>query len=109
MQKAGLQPTEGKSPDHIPVNETVIQVDAQRYWLYAAADPVTNEFLHAKLGTMQNLGLSKIFFWELRERQDISDNGFLVDGAPWVEETFRRYGFRFQHETRESEHHRTSL
>jgi hypothetical protein len=64
VQKAGLQPTEGKSPDRVAVDETVIQIDNQRCWLYAAVDPNANEFLHVKLGTAQNLGLSEIFLGE---------------------------------------------
>jgi transposase-like protein len=31
VQKAGLQPTEGKSPDRVAVDETVIQINDQRY------------------------------------------------------------------------------
>jgi transposase-like protein len=99
IQKAGLQPTEGKNPDHVAVDETVIQLDDQRYWLYAAIDPETDEFLHVKLGTSQNLGLSEIFFGELREKHDVSDAVFLLDGAPWLQEACRRHGLRFQHET----------
>jgi putative transposase len=99
VQKAGLQPTEDKSPDHVAVDETVIQIDDQRYWLYAAVDPETNEFLHIKLGTAQNLGLSEIFFGELREKHDVEDAVFLVDGAQWLQEALRRHGLRFQHVT----------
>ena len=99
VQKAGLQPTEGKTPDHVAVDETVIQVDDQRYWLYAAVDPDSNEFLHVKLGTAQNLGLSEIFFRELREKHDVENAVFLVDGAQWLQEALRRHGLQFQHET----------
>jgi transposase-like protein len=99
VQKAALQPTEGKSPDRVAVNETVIQIDDQRYWLYAAVDPDRNEFLHVKLGTAQNLGLSEIFLGELREKHDVSDAVFLVDGAQWLQEACRRHGLRFQHVT----------
>jgi len=99
VQKANLQPTEGKSPDHVAVDETVIRIDDQRYWLYAAVDTETNEFLHVKLGTAQNLGLSEIFFRELREKHDVSDAVFLVDGAQWLQEALRRHGLRFQHVT----------
>lgn len=31
VQKAGLQPTEGQNPDHVAVDETVIQINNQRY------------------------------------------------------------------------------
>jgi transposase-like protein len=99
VQKAGLQPTDGKSPDRVAVDETVIRVDDQRFWLYAAADPDTNEFLHLKLGTAQNYGLSVRFFHELREKHDVDDAVFLVDGAPWLQAALRRHGLRFQHVT----------
>jgi transposase-like protein len=52
-----------------------------------------------KLGTVQNLGPSEIFFRESREKHDVKDAVFLVDGAPWLQEALRRHGLRFQHET----------
>ncbi len=68
VQKAELQPEEGQQPDHVAVDETMIQIDDQRYWLYAAVDIDTNEFLHVKLGTAQNTGLSSLFFSELKQK-----------------------------------------
>ncbi|GAA0249710.1 hypothetical protein GCM10009000_077460 [Halobacterium noricense] len=38
IQKANLQPTDGKSLNRVTVDETVIRVNDQRYWLYAAVD-----------------------------------------------------------------------
>lgn len=99
VQKAGLQPDEGRCPDHVALDETVIQIDDQQYWLYAAINPETNNFLHVKLGIAQHLGLSELFLGELREKHDVSDAVFLVDGAPWLQTTLRRHGLRFQHET----------
>ena len=46
VHKADLQPEPGRSPNHVAVDETVIQLGDQRYWLYAAVDPETNELLH---------------------------------------------------------------
>ncbi|GAA0301993.1 IS6 family transposase [Halarchaeum salinum] len=99
VQKADLQPSGGKNPDHVAVDETVIQINDQQYWLYAAVDPNTNKFHHVKLGTAQNRGLSELFFGELREKHDVEDAVFLVDGAPWLQEALRRHGLRFQHVT----------
>jgi putative transposase len=99
VQKAGLQPTDDRGPNQVALDETVIQIDDQQYWLYAAIDPETNEFLHVKLGIAQNLGLSEIFLKELQEKHDVSDAVFLVDGAPWLQTALRRHGLRFQHET----------
>ena len=46
VHKADLQPKDGQSPDHVAVDETVIRLNGQQYWLYAAVDPETNELLH---------------------------------------------------------------
>ena len=49
VHKADLQPEDGHDPDHVAVDETVIQLNDEYYWLYAAVDPQTNELLHTKL------------------------------------------------------------
>ena len=47
VQKADLQPTDGADPNHVAVDETVIQLNEERYWLYAAVDLDTNRLLHS--------------------------------------------------------------
>ena len=47
--KADLQPESGRCPDHVAVDETVIRLNDEQYWLYDAVDPETNELLHTKL------------------------------------------------------------
>ena len=85
MQKAGLQPASGKNPNHIAVDETVIQLNNQRFWLYAAVDPATNEFLHVRLFPTRTIVLTRQFLQELAEKHDVADSLFLVDGAPWLQ------------------------
>ena len=99
VQKAGLQPTSGKSPNHVAVDETVIQLNNQRFWLYAAVDPETNEFLHARLFPTRTIVLTKQFLAELREKHDVADSLFLVDGAPWLQTALFELSLRFQHVT----------
>ena len=99
VQKANLQPTSGQSPDHVAIDETVIQLDNDRYWLYAAVDPETNEFLHVKLFPARTTALTKIFLQELTEKHDVSDAVFLVDGAPWLKAALYDFNLRFQHVT----------
>jgi len=53
VHKANLQPNSGKNPDHVAVDETVIRLNDERYWLYAAVDPETNELLHTSLSRLQ--------------------------------------------------------
>ncbi len=49
VQKADLQPKGGADPDHVAVDETVIQLNDERFWLYAAVGSETNRLLHVKL------------------------------------------------------------
>jgi Transposase and inactivated derivatives len=46
VHKADLQPESGRCPNHIAVDETVIQLDGEQYWLYAGVDPKSNDLLH---------------------------------------------------------------
>ena len=54
MRKADLQPLDSADPDHVTVDETVIQLNDEQYWLYAAADPDTTRLLHVKLSPTRN-------------------------------------------------------
>ncbi|MFC6765303.1 IS6 family transposase [Natrinema soli] len=98
VQKANLQPTAGKQPDHIALDETMIQLTDQRYWLYAAVDPETNEFLHVRLYSTRTTALTEIFLHELREKHAVEDAVFLVDSAPWLKATLHHLGLRFRYE-----------
>jgi transposase-like protein len=99
VQKADLQPTDGADPDHVAVDETVIQLNDERYWLYAAVDPATNRLLHVRLFPTRTLALTEMFLAELREKHLVDDATFLVDGAPWLQAACHRHGLRFQHVT----------
>ncbi len=81
VQKADLQPDGGASPNHVALDETVIQINDQRYWLYVAIDPETNKFLHIRLFSTYTTGLTEIFLSELREKHDVETAVFLVDDA----------------------------
>jgi len=98
VHKADLQPESGRSPDHVAVDETVIQIDDEQYWLYAAVDPDSNELLHTKLEPTRTNALAEIFFGELREKHDVDDAVFLVDGATPLKEACHRHGLDFRYE-----------
>jgi transposase-like protein len=49
VQKADLQPAGGADPDHVAVDETVIQLNNERFWLYAAVGSEATRLLHVKL------------------------------------------------------------
>ena len=67
VQKADLQPASNATPDHIALDETVIRINGQQFWLYAAVDPETNRFLHIRLFTTTTTALTQQFLRELRE------------------------------------------
>ena len=81
MQKADLQPADGANPDHIALGETVIRINGQQFWLYAAVNPDTNKFLHFRLFTTTTTALTRRYLQELQQKYDVSDAVFLVDHA----------------------------
>ena len=95
--KADLQPTNGNAPNQVAVDETVIRINSQQYWL-SAADPDTNELLHLRLFTATTTALPEIFLGELRQKHDVEDAVFLVDGATHLHAVLQRAGLRFQTE-----------
>ncbi|WP_251329719.1 IS6 family transposase [Haloplanus pelagicus] len=100
VQKADLQPTDGANLDHVAVDETVIQLNTERYWLYAVIDPDINRLLHVRLFSTRKQGLTEMFLSELRDKHLVDDVIFLVDGTPWCQAACHRLGLRFQHVTR---------
>ncbi|WP_299264715.1 IS6 family transposase [Halorientalis sp.] len=98
VHKADLQPETGCSPDHVAVDETVIRLNSEQYWLYAAVDPDTNELLHTKLEPVRTNALAHAFFGELREKHDVDDAVFLVDGAAPLKDACQRHGLDFRYE-----------
>jgi putative transposase len=71
VQKACLQPSCDGAPNHVAVDETVIQVNDERHWLFAAVDPEANEIPHARLFQTQATQLTVLFL------RDSSNNSWL--------------------------------
>jgi len=98
VQKADLQPVSGKSPNQVAVDETVIRINNQQFWLYAATNPQTNEILHLRLFSTTTTALTEIFLKELQQKHDVETAVFLVDGAKHLRAALQRFGLRFQTE-----------
>jgi putative transposase len=96
VQKADLQPTSVGAPNQIAVDETVIRINDQRRWLYAAVDPQTNDLLHVRLFQARSTERTMLFLRELREKQPIEQATFLLDEAPHLRSALDRLGLRFQ-------------
>ena len=99
VQKADLQPESGQNPDHVAVDETVIRLTDEQYWLYAAVDPETNELLHTTVEPTTNSVIAHAFFTELHEKHDGEDAVFLIDGSHSLKDACHRHGLDFRYET----------
>lgn len=75
VHKADLQPEPGRSPDHVAVDETVIRLNNEQYWLYAAVDPETYDLLYTQLEPTRNKVIASSFFREFLE-QPLSDHPY---------------------------------
>ena len=98
VHKADLQPETGRSPNHVAVDETVIQLDDEQYWLYVAIDTDPNSLLHTRLEPTRTNVIADQFFAELREKYDVDDAIFLVDGAVPLQRACRKHGLDFRYE-----------
>lgn len=95
MRKAELQLEDGESPTHIAVDVTVIFLDNERDWVLAAVDPETNELPSVGIHPTCTVALTERFLRELREKHDVADTLFLVDGVQWLQAALHRYNLRF--------------
>ncbi|SEO29761.1 putative transposase, partial [Halorientalis persicus] len=85
IQKADLQPTSGACPNHVALDETVIRINDEQFWLYTAVEPETNRILHSRLLPARTTALTERFLRELKQKHDVAESLFLVDGAPWLQ------------------------
>jgi transposase-like protein len=99
VQKSDLEPREGLSPDNVELDETVIKVKGERFWLDGAVNPETNQILHIRLYPTRNTAVTQMFLNELDEKHDIRDAEFFVDGAPWLQAGLFELDVHFHHET----------
>jgi len=97
VRKADLRPASDESPDRV-AGETVIRIDGQQFWLYAAVDPATNRFLHVRLFPSYTTALTEMFLSELREKHDVDDATFLVDDADWLKTALDRHALTCRYE-----------
>lgn len=99
VKQADLEPADGCSPNQVALDETVIKVNGERFWLFAAVDPSSNRILHIRLFPTRTTAITKIFLSELEEKHEIEDARFLVDGAPWLQAALYERGLVFRHVT----------
>lgn len=99
VQKSDLAPAAGRDPDQIALDETVVKVNGERFWLYAAVEPETSVILHVSLYPTRTIVTTKMFLRDLADKHEVEDAEFLVDGAPWLQAGLFELGMHFRHET----------
>jgi transposase-like protein len=96
VHKADLQPISTVSADQLAVDEKVIRINGDDYWLYGAVDPETNEILHLRLFPATTKQTTRWFLTELHRRYQLDHVEFLVDDADYLVNVLDENGYRFQ-------------
>ena len=99
VNKSDLQPAGGCQQDQVALDETVVKVNGDRFWLFGAVDPETGRILHIRLFPQRTIVTTEIFLEELSEKHDLDEPEFLVDKAPWLQAALYERGLAFRHET----------
>jgi len=97
VHKADRQPISTVSVDQLAVDETMIRLHGQQFWLYGAVDPYTNEIFHVSLYPTATKQTARWFLTELHRRyHQLDDVKFLVDDVDYLGPVLAEDGCRFQ-------------
>ena len=99
IKKTNFEPEPDLNPDKISLDETVVKVNGEHYWLYGAVDVETGKALHIELYPTRNMIYTKKFLYKLKEKYSINNCLFLVDGAPWLHASLKDLELKFKHIT----------
>ena len=96
VHKAELQPISTVTANQLAVDEKMIRLHGQRFWLYGAVGPQTKEILHLSLFPTATKQTTRWFLTELHRRYQLDDVVFLVDDADYLGPVLAEDGYRFQ-------------
>jgi transposase-like protein len=96
VHAADLTPASTVTALQLAVDEKTIRINGRDYWLYAAVDPVTNEFLHVRLFPTTTNKTTRWSLADLHRRYQLDGVEFLVDDADSLVEVVRADGYDFQ-------------
>ena len=95
VHKADLQPLSAVTADQLAVDEKMIRLHGQEYWLYGAVDPETNEILHVSFFPTTTKQTTRWFLTELHRRYQLGDVVFLVDDANYLGPVLAEDGYEY--------------
>jgi len=72
------------APSRVAVDETRIEGDGERKWLYAAIDPESKFLVEIDVYSRCGIGPAAAFLHRLTEKHDVSDAEFLVDAGGYL-------------------------
>jgi len=96
VHKADLQPISTVTTDQLAVDEEVIRINGDDYWLYGAVDPETHKILQFRLFPTTTKQTTRWFLTELHRRCQLNNVEFLVDDADYLVNVLDEDGYRFQ-------------
>ena len=85
IQKLGseLEWNNGKLPNKVVVDETVVKVGGERWYLYAAINPNDRRIVYAAIYPTRNSMTTKSFFKDIELIYGEKPGTAIVDGGPW--------------------------
>jgi len=96
VHKADLQPISTVTADQLAVDEKMIRLHSQQFWLDGAVDPNTNKLLHVGPFPTATKQTTRWFLAELHRQYQLDGVLFLVDDADHLEPVLAEDGYRFQ-------------
>jgi transposase-like protein len=97
VHKAEVQPASTVSANQLAVDEKMIRLHGQQFWLYGAVDPVTNEIVAISLFLTTNKVTTRWFLDDLHQHCWLTDVTVLVDGADCLIEILDEDGYDYEH------------
>ena len=97
MYRANLQPVASVLANQLAINEKMIRLHGQQFWLYGAVDPHTNEIVTLGFFPTTNRITTRWFLDDLHQQCWLRDVTVLVDGADYLIEVLAEDGYDYEH------------
>lgn len=97
MCRADLRPVASVLANQLAINEKMICLHGQQFWLYGAVDPHTNEIVTLSFFPTTNRITTRWFLDDLHQQCWLRDVTILVDGADYFIEVLAEDGYGYEH------------